>query len=86
VKNRDQIVAARVLDGGKGPHLGRLAVLDGGQVSQPAFTPDGVWVTYLRTDGDSFALYAVRATGGKPFQIDKFTGGVDSRWRPVWMP
>jgi hypothetical protein len=69
-----------------GPTLGRRVVLASGQVAQPAFTPDGKWITYLRAQGDGFGLAAVPASGGAAVAISDLGSQIDARWRPMWMP
>lgn len=81
----DQIVVAGVVDTRNGPRLGRETVLATGQVGQPAFSPDGRWVSWLHSNGDDFALAMAPAGGGKPIELGAAGTGIDARSRPVWM-
>ena len=90
----DEVAVAPVLQTPSGPQLGPPAqpghapgvVLARGKVAQPAFTPDGQWVSYLRVQGDGFALYVAPAGGGPSIRLDQVPTDVDARWHPVWMP
>lgn len=64
--------------------LGAGRTLASGEVAQPAFTPDGKWVSYVAAVGsDDFSLYLVRQGGGRAIRLD--TGAaVDAISRPVW--
>jgi Tol biopolymer transport system component len=81
----DELTVARVTHTAAGPQLQHPIVLASGQVAQPAFTTDGRWVSYLRPEGDAFALYVVRATGGPSYRVSSLSNQLDARWRPVWV-
>jgi Tol biopolymer transport system component len=80
----DQITVAPVLHTKHGPVLGRRIAIDSGQVGQPAFSPDGKWVSYVKAAGSGFSLYLERASGGTPMRIDAAGSGIDATTRPVW--
>jgi hypothetical protein len=61
-------------------------VLARGKVGQPAFSADGRWVSYLRTEGDGFALYARRIAGGPEVRLLNVPSDLDARWTPIWLP
>jgi hypothetical protein len=81
----DELAVARVVNSAAGPQLQHPIVLASGAVAQPAFTTDGRWVSYLRPEGDAFALYVVRATGGPSYRVSSLSNQLDARWRPVWV-
>jgi len=82
----DRVMVAPILSGKNGPQLGRPVALAAGHLAQPAFTPDGRWVSYLQADGDSFDFVMVPAAGGAPQTIDSVPSSIDPRSRPVWIP
>lgn len=67
-----------------GPVLGAPKVLAQGQIAQPAFTPDGRWISYVQADGDGFSLFLVSVNGGTPVRIDEAGSDIDSLSRPMW--
>lgn len=71
---------------GASPRLGPARVLASGEVAQPALTPDGRWVSFLRANGDGFSLEMVPVTGGTPVRINEVGSNMDSLSRPVWAP
>jgi LCP family protein required for cell wall assembly len=81
----DELAVARVIHTAAGSQLQHPIVLARGSVAQPSFTSDGRWVSYLRPEGDAFALYVVRATGGPPYRVSSLSNQLDGRWRPVWV-
>jgi Tol biopolymer transport system component len=60
-------------------------VLAAGKVAQPAFTPDGRWISFLQASGDSFSTEAVNVSTGLLRSIDGVDSHIDARWRPVWV-
>jgi hypothetical protein len=56
-----------------------------GAPGQPTFITDGRRVSHLRPEGDAFALYVVRATGGPSYRVSSLSNQLDARWRPVWV-
>lgn len=81
----DQLVVERMVTTAAGPQLQHPVVLASGMVAQPAFTTDGRWVSYLRPEGDAFALYVARASGGPSYRVSSLSNQLDARWRPVWV-
>ena len=81
----DELSVAHVVSTAAGPQLQHAIVLASGEVAQPSFTPDGRWVSYLRPEGDAFALYVVRSTGGPSYRVSSLSNQLDARWRPVWV-
>ena len=81
----DELAVARVVHTAAGPQLQHPIALARGAVAQPAFTTDGKWVSYLQPEGDAFALYVVRATGGPSYRVSSLSNQFDARWRPVWV-
>jgi Tol biopolymer transport system component len=61
-------------------------VIDRGEVAQPAFTPDGRWISYLKADNSGFSLYLAPVNGGRPIKVGQAGSNVDARTRPVWAP
>jgi LCP family protein required for cell wall assembly len=82
----DQVVLARVVDTSNGPQLGAERVLASGEVAQPAFTPNGRWISWLHVSGDGFALSTARTSGGPSIEIGAVGSAIDARSRPVWLP
>jgi Tol biopolymer transport system component len=82
----DEIAEAPVAKSHGAWQLGVRKVLARGQIAQPAFTPDGKWVTYLRVDGNGFDMYAIRSTGGSTYKLGQVPADIDARWHPFWMP
>ncbi|GAC1508890.1 MAG: hypothetical protein NVS2B16_06460 [Chloroflexota bacterium] len=80
----DEIAVADVVTGAKGTQLGARRVLARGKVGQPAFTPDGRWVSFVRAQDEGFALFVAPVSGGNALQIQDVGASVDGRWRPVW--
>jgi LCP family protein required for cell wall assembly len=83
---QSQLMVARVVQRRSGPTVAAQRTLVQGQIAQPAFTPDGRWVSYLQVDGDGFSLFLVPAMGGTPMKIDEAGSDIDSLSRPVWAP
>lgn len=81
----DQIVVASVRDGRGGPTLGTPTVIASGEVAQPAFTPDGKWLSYLRMDANGATLYLAPAGGGPSQALDVMKGRIDPWSHPVWV-
>jgi TolB protein len=79
-----RLVVARIVKGPSGETLSNQTVLAQGQIAQPAFSPDGRWVSYLQADGDGFSLYMVPAGDGTPERIGEAGSDIDSLSRPVW--
>lgn len=84
VNGVDDVVVSRVVATKNGPALGPGTVLATGQVAQPAFSPDGRWVSYLRAHGDGFDFFLVPSSGGSAHRVDAVPSTIDARWRPVW--
>jgi LCP family protein required for cell wall assembly len=82
----ENVVVARLSVTPKGPRLSGWRVLARGKVGQPAFSADGRWVSYLRTEGDGFALYARRIAGGPEVRLLNVPSDLDARWTPIWLP
>jgi LCP family protein required for cell wall assembly len=80
----DQIVVTPVVHSKNGPMLGARTVIDQGQVAQPAFSPDGKWVSYLKSDGSGFELYLAKTSGGPGIRISEAGSSIDSTTRPIW--
>jgi hypothetical protein len=80
----DQIVVAGVAHSRNGPVLGTRTIIDQGQVAQPAFSPDGKWISYLKSDGSGFSLYVARASGGLGVKISEAGSSIDSTTHPIW--
>jgi LCP family protein required for cell wall assembly len=80
----DQIVVASVVHSRNGPVLGARTVIDQGRVAQPAFSPDGKWVSYLKSDGSGFGLYLAKTAGGPGVKISEAGSAIDSTTRPIW--
>jgi LCP family protein required for cell wall assembly len=80
----DEIVVAPVVRSRNGPTLGARTVIDAGRVAQPSFSPDGKWVSYLKSDGSGFSLYMERASGGPSIRISEAGSSIDSTTRPIW--
>ena len=51
--------------------------------SQPAASPDGRWVAFLRLTGDSREIYVVPSAGGTPVNV---TNHPDADYHPAWSP
>lgn len=85
IRGQDQVVDAAVKNARKGPTLVDFKVLAGGRVGQPAFTPDGRWVTYLSMDesGNS-SINIVSTKGGTPSSLSNVDSGVDVWSHPLW--
>lgn len=83
--NVSQIVSAPLLDSRTSPRLGPVRVLAQGQVAQPAFTPDGSWISYLQAEGDNFILYMVPSKGGTPQRIAEAGSNLDALAHPIWV-
>jgi LCP family protein required for cell wall assembly len=81
-----RIVEARIVHGGNGLRLADSRVLATGEVGQPAFSPNGRWVSFLQADGDGFSLEVERSTGGPAATISQVGTGLDASSRPVWGP
>lgn len=64
---------------GSDPH----AVTSGDTDSSPAFSPDGRWLSFIRTKGDDTNLWLLPLAGGEPHQLTKLSTGVSD---PVWSP
>lgn len=79
-----QVVDAPIIGGATNLHLGAAVALASGKVAQPAFSPDGRWVSYLQASGNGFALYVVSVKGGTPVQITQAGSNLDALSRPVW--
>jgi Tol biopolymer transport system component len=80
----EQIVEASIIHSVHGPVLGPRRVIDSGRVAQPAFSPDGRWISYVKADGTGFAIYLERTSGGAAFRVDAAGSGIDATTRPVW--
>ncbi|MBV9282233.1 MAG: LCP family protein [Chloroflexi bacterium] len=84
----DEIAVATLLQPKTGPQLNPVqqrTVIARGRVAQPAFTPDGKWISYLLADGDGFSLYLAPAGGGPSLKVGEVAGAIDARWHPVWL-
>jgi TolB protein len=81
-----RLMVAPIVRGASGPTLGRQVALVQGRIAQPAFSPDGKWISYLQADGDGFSLYMVPSLGGTPVHISEAGNDVDALSRPVWSP
>lgn len=81
----ERIVAARVQFSPRGARLAHLRVIASGKVAQPSFTPDGRWVSYIRPQGDGFALFDRKLSGGPEVRLDKVPTDIDARWKPIWI-
>jgi Tol biopolymer transport system component len=80
-----ELVEARLVDTKAGPHLRGERVIASGEIAQPAFTPDGRWISYLQADGDGFSIYLERSTGSASVKLDGPGNGVDAVSRPIWV-
>jgi polyisoprenyl-teichoic acid--peptidoglycan teichoic acid transferase len=80
----DQLDVANIVDDPTGAHLGHPTILATGQIAEPAFTPDGKWVSFIQADGSGFSLYLERSTGGTHFHVAAAGSDIDSTSRPVW--
>jgi len=54
-----------------------------GSVSQPGFSPDGLWIVYQRVIGGTRDIWTVPAAGGEPV---RFTDDPADDVHPVWSP
>jgi len=52
-------------------------------VSQPAVSPDGRWVAFLRIEGDSRDVYVAPAAGGVPVNVTEHPA---ADYLPAWSP
>ena len=71
-----------------------LAAIDGGTVraltsaphvsdSSPCWSPDGRWVAFLSSRGESSQIWAIAIDGGEPMQVSSFPVDVDNlEWSP----
>ena len=84
--NWSQIVSATITSTPSGPQLRNQVAIAGGEVGQPAFSPDGRWVSFLRANGDQFSLYIVPSRGGPAVKIGEAGDNLDATSRPVWAP
>ncbi len=64
---------------GTDPH----EVTSGDNDSSPAFSPDGRWLSFIRTKDSQSNLYLLPLAGGEPRQLTKMSTGVSD---PVWSP
>lgn len=80
------LVVARIVDTARGPRLRNQRMVTSGQVAQPAFSPDGRWLSFLRADGDGFSLWLVPVSGGRPVKLTQAGRGLDALSRPIWFP
>jgi Tol biopolymer transport system component len=80
----DEIAVAPLVRWRGSWQLGRRVVIARGKVAQPAFTPDGRWISYLAADGDGFALYLAPVSGGRPVRLTELGNGLDARSHPIW--
>jgi LCP family protein required for cell wall assembly len=83
-EDASKIVEAQIVHGGAGLRLAHQRVLATGQVGQPAFSPNGRWVSFLQAAGDGFSLQVERSTGGQSATISQVGTGLDASSRPVW--
>jgi LCP family protein required for cell wall assembly len=81
-----RLVVAHLARGASADSLTAQTLVAQGQIAQPAFSPDGRWISYLQADGDGFSLYMVPATGGTPTRIGEAGVDIDSLSRPTWAP
>jgi Tol biopolymer transport system component len=79
------LITGRIVDSRRGPVLRDRRVVARGKIAQPAFTPDGRWVSYLQADGSGFSLYLVPVRGGQAFKVAAAGSGLDATSRPVWV-
>jgi LCP family protein required for cell wall assembly len=80
-----QLIVAHIVHTRTGPRLRNQKVIQSGEVAQPAFTPDGRWISYLQADGDGFSIYLEPVNGGPAIKLDEAGTGVDAISRPVWV-
>lgn len=80
-----EVDVAPIAGGSHWPHLGPITTLASGEVAQPAFTPDGRWVSFLRQSGSGFSLYMVPSSGGPIRRISQVGSNLDATSRPVWI-
>jgi LCP family protein required for cell wall assembly len=81
----EQIILASVRITATGAALSNQRVLATGKLAQPSFTPDGRWVSYVRTDGDRFTLEARTVGGGPEVRVPNVPSDIDARWDPIWI-
>jgi Tol biopolymer transport system component len=81
----ERIVVASVRIVGQRARLMNERVLASGKLAQPSFTADGRWISYIRPQGDGFAIYARKLSGGPEVRIDNVPPDLDARWKPIWL-
>jgi Tol biopolymer transport system component len=81
----ERIVVASVRIAGQRARLMNERVLASGKLAQPSFTADGRWISYIRPQGDGFAIYARKLSGGPEVRIDNVPPDLDARWKPIWL-
>lgn len=54
-----------------------------GSLDDPAWSPDGRYLAFTLTRGDSAQVYVARADGSRPTRV---THGPGPNWYPVWLP
>lgn len=81
-----QLMVAQLIQTKSGAQLRGPKVIATGRIAQPAFTPDGRWVSYLLADGDGFSIHLERAGGGPSLTLRQAGTGVDALSRPIWAP
>ncbi|HSP15431.1 MAG TPA: S9 family peptidase [Thermoanaerobaculia bacterium] len=64
---------------GADPH----EVTSGDRDSNPAFSADGRWLSFVRTKDDQSNLYLLPLAGGEPHELTKISTGVSD---PIWSP
>jgi len=79
-----RLVVARIVNTKSGSRLSDQKTIASGEIAQPAFTPDGHWVSYLVAQGTGFSLYLQPASGGPAARIDQAGDQIDAISRPVW--
>jgi len=81
-----RLVVARIVDAKNGPQLRDQKTILSGEIAQPAFSPDGRWISYLQAEGDGFSIFMKPLRGGPPQKLDQAGTGVDAISRPIWVP
>jgi len=81
----ERVVVARLSGKGLSAHLSDERTIATGHIADPAFSPDGKWVSYLRANGDGFIAEMQPVDGGSERSITGVPSDVDARWTPVWV-
>lgn len=79
-----KLVVARIVDTRKGPQLRDQRVLASGKIGQPAFSPNGRWISFLRANGGGFTIELTKLKGGGEITLSEAGTSVDPTSRPIW--